>query len=86
MQTAALVVPSAAPIAPVVQQVAARPAADPVGDVVAELKIAAADRPAQTVVERGKAQAMAMLDRKLLSDSTLGDLLSGARRETVSYR
>lgn len=33
-----------------------------------------------------KAQAVAMLDRTLLSDSTLGDLLSGARSETGRLR
>ncbi|VVT04541.1 conserved hypothetical protein [Sphingomonas sp. EC-HK361] len=35
-------------------------------------------------VELRKAEAMAMLDRSLLSDSTLGDLLSGARTERRS--
>jgi hypothetical protein len=34
------------------------------------------------VVQRGKAQAVALLDRKLLSDSTIGDLMSSARAET----
>jgi hypothetical protein len=33
-------------------------------------------------VQRGKAQAVALLDRKLLSDSTIGDLMSSARAET----
>lgn len=37
-------------------------------------------------VDRAKAQAVAMLDRRLLSDSTLGDLMSGARAETASLR
>jgi hypothetical protein len=32
-------------------------------------------------IESGKAQAVALLDRKLMSDSTIGDLLSGARAE-----
>ena len=49
-----------------------------VAPAVAPLRIAALDRP--------KAQAMAMLDRKLLSDHTLGDLMSGARAETASLR
>jgi hypothetical protein len=37
-------------------------------------------------VKRIKVQAVAMLDRKLLSDSTVGDLLSSARREARSGR
>jgi hypothetical protein len=37
-------------------------------------------------VTRAKAQAVAMLDRQLLSDSTVGDLLSGARAEGRSRR
>lgn len=32
-------------------------------------------------IESGKAQAVALLDRKLMSDSTIGDLLSGTRAE-----
>lgn len=32
-------------------------------------------------MESGKAQAVALLDRKLMSDSTIGDLLGGARAE-----
>jgi hypothetical protein len=41
---------------------------------VAEVRTAA--------VERIKSQAVASLDRKLLSDSTIGDLMSSARAET----
>jgi hypothetical protein len=37
-------------------------------------------------MDRARAEAVAMLDRKLLSDSTLGDLMSGARAETASLR
>ncbi|CAN5634226.1 hypothetical protein BH10PSE14_BH10PSE14_22900 [soil metagenome] len=33
-------------------------------------------------VQHGRAQAVALLDRKLLSDSTIGDLMSSARAET----
>ena len=40
----------------------------------------------QTVALRAKGQAMAMLDQKLLSDSTLGDLMKGARSEAMSLR
>jgi len=36
--------------------------------------------------KRAKAQAVAMLDRKLLSDSTVGDLLSSARAESRRAR
>ena len=32
-------------------------------------------------IARGKAQAIALLDRKLMSDSTIGDLLGGTRTE-----
>lgn len=45
---------------------------------------AAQVRPAR--VERAKPQAVAMLDRKLLSDSTIGDLVNGARSETGKLR
>lgn len=34
----------------------------------------------------GKAQAVALLDRKLMSDSTIGDLLSGTRAEAGVHR
>lgn len=34
------------------------------------------------VARHGKTQAVALLDRKLLSDSTIGDLMSSARAET----
>jgi len=37
-------------------------------------------------VKHAKVQAVAMLDRKLLSDSTIGDLLSSARSEARSAR
>ena len=36
------------------------------------------------VAARGKTEAMAMLDRNLLSDSTLGSLLSEARVESAA--
>lgn len=49
--------------------------------------IARAAQPARhTVAERARSEAVAMLDRKLLSDSTLGDLARGARAETASLR
>lgn len=97
MQTAALVVPSlttnvAAPVATpapaVVQVAAAMPTARP-----AVIKPAAIEKSARMIAKlddaaRGAAavakvrpQAVAMLDKKLLSDNTLGDLLSNARAE-----
>jgi hypothetical protein len=45
---------------------------------VENVRVAAADR--------ARTQAVAMLDRKLLSDSTLGDLLNGARNEATRRR
>lgn len=65
-----------------VMMAAAKPAtAHAAADVV---RVAAPVRMA--AVDRAKAQAVAMLDRRLLSDSTLGDLMSGARAETASLR
>ncbi|MFL0412608.1 hypothetical protein [uncultured Sphingomonas sp.] len=51
----------------------------------AAIKVAAArgDEPVATI---RKANAVAMLDKSLLSDRTLGDLLSGARTETSRLR
>ncbi|CAN5499022.1 hypothetical protein BH09PSE4_BH09PSE4_02560 [soil metagenome] len=76
VQMASLVIPTApAPQAAREAAVSETPEA-PVATIqhaVAEVRVAS--------VDRGKAQAMAMLDRKLLSDSTLGDILSGARAE-----
>jgi hypothetical protein len=40
----------------------------------------------RSVADRARSEAVAMLDRKLLSDSTLGDLARGARAETASLR
>ena len=37
-------------------------------------------------VTKGKGEAVAMLDRKLLSDTTLGDLMRSARAETADLR
>jgi len=74
LAAAATVQPATVPAAP-----APAPAAvAPVKPVLA----AAAVKPSAT--KRAKAQAVAMLDRKLLSDSTIGDLLSSARRESHS--
>jgi len=62
-----------------------RPARVAAAQVRPSVTVAAAQvRPAR--VERAKPQAVAMLDRKLLSDSTIGDLLHGARSETGKMR
>jgi hypothetical protein len=65
-----------------VEVASARPAADPLAAIVK----AAARSAAKPAASRAKAEAMAMLDRKLLSDATLGDLMSKARAETASLR
>ena len=52
--------------------------AAPAAPVVAQVR----ERP----IERRKPQAVALLDRKLLSDSTVGDLFSGARAEAGRMR
>ena len=75
MKTAALVAPSIPN--PVIYAAPAVPEQS-VATAVAEVQAAA--------VVRGKAQAVAMLDRQLLSDSTIGDLLSGAHAETTRLR
>ncbi|MGN6271025.1 MAG: hypothetical protein ACTHM0_14160 [Sphingomonas sp.] len=67
-----------APTPAKVEVASARPAADPLAAIVK----AAAAHPARATTSRAKAEAVAMLDRKLLSDSTLGDLMSRARAET----
>ncbi|SEN33838.1 hypothetical protein SAMN05192583_2526 [Sphingomonas gellani] len=51
----------------------------------AAARLASAER-ANAAVAKVRPQAMAMLDRKLLSDTTLGDLLSGARAEAGRRR
>lgn len=97
IQTAALVVPALPDgstmrpaIAPAVATnvIEARPAKAestapavriaPAASTVAQVR----ERP----VERRKPQAVALLDRKLLSDSTVGDLFSGARAEAGRMR
>jgi len=66
-----------------VEVASAKPAVDPLAAIVK----AAAARPIKaTAAAHAKEQAMAMLDRKLLSDATLGDLMSKARAETASFR
>lgn len=60
--------------------------AQPVADRVAAAVHDAVPAARATVARRARDEAVAMLDRKLLSDATLGDLMSGARRETASLR
>ena len=81
VQMASLVVPSQpnglATVQAVTPAIRIMPATMPeptLAGAVAEVRTAA--------VEHIKAQAVASLDRKLLSDSTIGDLMSSARAET----
>ena len=59
---------------------AATPALHEAAPQLAQAAVAARN----VVAARGKTEAMAMLDRKLLSDSTLGSLLSEARVESAA--
>ncbi|MDB5704557.1 MAG: hypothetical protein JWN66_1673 [Sphingomonas bacterium] len=93
VQNVALVVPSlpdgltppAATIAPT-PAVAVRAAEAPVAKAAAPTMTAAVAQVRDRAVERGRSQAVALLDRKLLSDSTIGDLFSGARAEARGMR
>lgn len=89
VQTAAAVIPSA-PVMPTEVAVAATPAA-PVASAPAKMKAAVAmvsapvgaklqPAAAKTTI-KAKPATVALLDRKLLSDTTLGSLSRGARRE-----
>lgn len=81
--SAPVMMASAKPAPAKVEVASARPAVDPLAAIVR----AAAAHPAHaSQASRAKAEAVAMLDRKLLSDSTLGDLMSRARAETASLR
>jgi hypothetical protein len=87
VQTASLVVPALPegatmqPAPAVATRVVETAAAKP-QPVMAAPVAQVRERPA----ERAKDQAVAMLDRKLLSDSTIGDLFSGARAEARRMR
>lgn len=89
IQSAAAVIPSA-PVAPADAEVAATPAAPAVA-APAKMKAAVAmvsapvgaklqPAAAKTTI-KAKPATVALLDRKLLSDTTLGSLSRGARRE-----
>lgn len=85
VHTAALLVPSL--------PAAVEPASQPVA-VAANVATPAPARDITRVIDgvqtvtatRGTTQAVAMLDRQLLSETTIGDLLSGARSETRRAR
>ncbi|VXC40774.1 hypothetical protein [Sphingomonas sp. 8AM] len=94
VQTAQLIVP-AAPVAAIVPAVAtaSTATATPAIVKVAAVQVAAAATPAAATRVATRAAAapvkvakVAMLDRGLLSDNTLGDLLSGARVERSRLR
>ena len=78
---AAMVVPSATPDAPVLQ-----PAVALVSPAAITTAHAAVETAVARNVTRGKTQAVAMIERGLLSESTVGDLVSSARAETVAMR
>lgn len=80
--SAPVVMASAEPTPAKVEVASTKPAIDPLAAIVK----AAAAHPRASATSRAKAEAVAMLDRKLLSDSTLGDLMSRARAETASLR
>lgn len=77
-------------------QVAAKPAAARPASVQVAAATTAPDRPAaikaslvttaDAPATASKARAVAMLDRSLLSDSTIGDLMSGAQSEARRLR
>jgi hypothetical protein len=85
-EMASLVVPSlpdgavkaAAPTVSTATAVRVADAAPSVAGAVAQVR----DR----AIASGKAQAVALLDRKLMSDSTIGDLLGGTRAEAGAGR
>ena len=101
VRTAALVVPAGAPAPVAMTLVAANaprpaaPAATAAATTVQRTAAAATVRTADASVARQVAvaavarvrpEAVALLDRKLLSDNTLGDILSGARAEARTKR
>ncbi len=84
-QMASLVVPSlpdgaVKPVVPAIATAAVTGAPARVAD--AEPSVAGAVAQVRDrAIASGKAQAVALLDRKLMSDSTIGDLLTGTRAE-----
>ncbi|SOB86862.1 hypothetical protein SAMN06297144_1973 [Sphingomonas guangdongensis] len=84
-QYAALVVPAGLPepAAPTTQQALATPAAAATAETAVK---AAVTRAVEKTATLGRIQRVAMVDDGLLSDRTIGDLVSSARRETASLR
>ena len=86
VQMASFVVPSlpdraASPVAPVAAMVPSGAGATaPIASAEPTVTAAVAQM-RDHAIARGKAQAIALLDRKLMSDSTIGDLLGGTRTE-----
>jgi hypothetical protein len=78
--------PAHQPTATPVRVAAIKPAADRVSAAVKDAVSHAAAPVRRALADGARGEAMAMLDRKLLSDSTLGDLTRGARAETASLR
>jgi hypothetical protein len=92
VQTAALVVPSLPEGSMHATPAVATKPVEAVGEKPQPVMTAAVaqvrERPAERsgTIERGRVQTVALLDRKLLSDSTVGDLFSGARAEAGRMR
>lgn len=93
VQAAALVVPAGVMPIPAANAaaVAAVAATPPAPAAVAQQAVVQEQPVAQppavrTVAAARKAQAVALLDRQLLSDTTLGDIISGARAEVARGR
>lgn len=83
---AAKPVHAAAPAPAPVQVASTKTDAGRMATVMHDVIARAAQPVHRTVAERARSEAVAMLDRKLLSDTTLGDLARGARAETASLR
>jgi len=69
-----------------VEVASAKPDAGRMTSVMHDVIARAAQPVRRSVADRARSEAVAMLDRKLLSDTTLGDLARGARAETASLR
>lgn len=89
---AAMVVPAGAPDAAKAATAAAatatrpaQPAARPAA-VASEIVAAAVSKPVKTPADAAREEAVAMLDRKLLRDSSFGDLMRGVRAEASRVR
>lgn len=88
VQTAALVVPTDGAVvraSPAVATAMISPVSAPAPTAARTVATAVA-QVRDRAIERGRTQAVALLDRKLLSDSTITDLLNGARAEAGAGR